>query len=145
MYLSLMPWLVLTLSLCSDISVPAPEFWKIPSVSNSWAAGMAKIHRDSRCERIWGHKIHQSRVCNVFANENDQSSQINRPTNVFFTVMGQLFAKTKFWITQCPYSIPLSMSTDKHKRTKRVQEWGVGFVINTLRTRRTLVLTSRQQ
>ena len=58
MYLSLRPWLVLTLSLCSDISVSAPEFRKIPSVSNSWAAGMAKIHRDSRCKRIWGHKIH---------------------------------------------------------------------------------------
>ena len=54
-YLSLMPWLVLTLSLCSDISVSAPEFRKIPSVSNSWATGMAKIQRDSRCKRIWGH------------------------------------------------------------------------------------------
>ena len=29
MYLSLMPCLVLTLSFCSDISVPAPEFRKI--------------------------------------------------------------------------------------------------------------------
>ena len=44
---------IIKICLCSELSVSVPEFHQIPSVSNSWAAGMANIHQDNRgCKTI---------------------------------------------------------------------------------------------